>query len=147
MKTERLEAADIAQLYKLWNEYSAAINSEDAERWIELWCENGIKMLADAPPRIGKAQIRNFIQSQFDLLQINLSLNLEVIRVIGDQAYTHGTFQSVETLKEGMGETPIQRSGKFMTVLEKQADGCWKILVDCFNYSVGEDGDKFNSDL
>ena len=135
MRTERVEAADVAQIYKLWNEYSAAISSKDLERWMALWSENGIQMPPDAPQCSGKAQIQEFLQAQFDQSLTKLSINPEVVRILDDRAYTHGSFISMVTSKEGADKITIQRSGKFLTVLEKQADGSWKILIDCFNYT------------
>ncbi|MDJ0751883.1 MAG: hypothetical protein QNJ45_00080 [Ardenticatenaceae bacterium] len=54
------------------------------------------------------------------------------VEVLGNQAYSHGTYGYTLTPKEG-GDT-MRIDGKFLTVFEKQPDGSWKMLVDCFNY-------------
>jgi ketosteroid isomerase-like protein len=46
-------------------------------------------------------------------------------------------------LKPKEGGEATNGSGKYLTILEKQIDGSWKVAVDCFNYnaplgSVGE---------
>jgi len=47
----------------------------------------------------------------------------------GDMGYTTGTYKlTVE--QEG---TPMVEVGKYVTVWRKQADGSWKVVVDCFN--------------
>jgi ketosteroid isomerase-like protein len=134
MKPERLKAADVAQIYKLWNEYSAGINSENLEHWIALWCKDGIQMPPDTPQRTGKDEIRKLEQIQFDKLERKLSVNPEVVHIFGELAYTHGTFISQVMPKNVEDKTTIRRTGKFLTILEKQGNGSWKILVDCFNY-------------
>lgn len=140
MKTERLKASDMAKIYKLWNEYAAAINDEDTERWSALWCNNAVRMPPDAPQSLGKEQIQKLSQFQIDHFHTKLSINPEVVCILGDKAYTYGTFTSVATPKQAAHEGEFQRNGKFLTILEKQADGSWKILIDCYNYGRLEAG-------
>jgi len=144
MRTERLEATDVAQIYKLWKEYCAAINSKNVERWIALWCNDGIQMQPDAPQRFGIEQIQKLIRSQFDQSHTKLSIDTEVVCVFGDQAYSHGAFSSLATSRRG-GTKRI--FGKFLTVLKKQDDGAWRILVNCFNYDSAKEQDDYNSNL
>jgi uncharacterized protein (TIGR02246 family) len=131
---ERSQLADIARIDELWRAYAAAVNDGDLENWISLWIDEGIQMPPAAPRRIGKEQIRAEMQTLFDRFDKQMTLHLEEIQVEGDQAYSHGTFDIVMTPK-GDGNT-IQGSGKFLTILQRQIDGSWKIAVDCFNYDV-----------
>jgi ketosteroid isomerase-like protein len=55
----------------------------------------------------------------------------EEVRILGDRAYSHGTYELEMAPKAG-GE-PQRYSGKFLDVLEKQIDGSWKIAIDCHN--------------
>jgi ketosteroid isomerase-like protein len=55
-------------------------------------------------------------------------------RILGDWAYSHGTYEFETAPKEG-GE-PRTCSGKFLHILEKQVDGSWKIATDCHNHST-----------
>jgi ketosteroid isomerase-like protein len=55
----------------------------------------------------------------------------EEVRVAGDWAYSRGTYSATLTPKAG-GE-PREDSGKYLTILERQSDGSWKIARDCFN--------------
>jgi uncharacterized protein (TIGR02246 family) len=91
-------------------------------------------MAPDEPPRVGKEQIRAAMQPAFDLLIMsNMIINTGEVRILGDQAYSHGTYTFETTPKEG-GET-TSFSGKFLDILEKQIDGTWKIAIDCHNYN------------
>jgi uncharacterized protein (TIGR02246 family) len=129
---ERVQVVDVAQVYELWNEYADALNAGDLERWISLWIEDGIQMLPGTPRRIGKAQIRRGMQPMFDRFDIhNMILEPEEVRILGDRAYSHGSYEFEMAPKQG-GE-PRSCSGKFLDILEKQVDGSWKIAIDSHN--------------
>ena len=131
---ERTKVSDVAQIYELWNEYAAAAHAGDLERWMSLWIDDGIQMAPDAPRRVGKEQIRAGMQPGFDLfIMSNMVINTEEVQILGDQAYSHGTYTFEMTPKEG-GET-TSLSGRFLDILEKQADGSWKMAIDCHNYN------------
>ena len=131
---ERAQIADVAQVYQLWNEVAAACHAGDLERWLSLWIEDGIQMAPDAPRRLGKAQIRAGMQPGFDhFIMSDMIINTEEVRVMGDRAYSHGTYTFDMVPKEG-GET-MAISGKFLDILVKQADGSWKMAIDCHNYN------------
>jgi uncharacterized protein (TIGR02246 family) len=129
---ERVEVLDVAQVYELWNEYAAAASEGDIERWLSLWIDDGIQMLPGAPRRVGKADIRRGMQPLFDLFVTRTALiEPEEVQILGDRAYSHGTYSLDMAPKEG-GE-PFRYSGQFLGILEKQADGSWKIAIDCRN--------------
>lgn len=123
------DAATIRQIYV---EYSAAVNAGDTERWITLWDEDGRQMFPDAPMRIGKDAIQAAMAPAFEAIDFQeFVINPDGVEVLGEQAYSHGTYSYVMTPKAGGDTTPF--SGKFLTVFKKQSDGSWKILLDCFN--------------
>ena len=131
---ERTKVSDVAQIYELWNEYAAAANAGDLEHWMSLWTDEGIQMAPDAPRRVGKEQIRVAMQPGFDLfIMSDMVINTEEVQILGDKAYSHGTYTFDMTPKEG-GET-TSLSGKFLDILEKQVDGSWKMAIDCHNYN------------
>ena len=131
---ERNMASDVAKVYEVWNEYTAACHAGDLERWMSLWIEDAIQMPPDVPRRVGVEQIRSGMQPGFDLFDMkNMIIQTDEVRILGDQAYSHGTYTFDMTPKEG-GET-MSISGKFLDILEKQVDGSWKIAIDCHNYN------------
>jgi ketosteroid isomerase-like protein len=74
------------------------------------------------------------MQPRFELFTMrNTIINTEEVCVLGDRAYSHGTYTYEMTPKEG-GEIRFI-SGKFLDILEKQVDGSWKIAIDCHNYN------------
>ena len=131
---ERIKNTDVALIYELWDEYATAVSTGDAERWINLWIEDGIQLPPDAPSNIGVKKIRDANQSGFDQTDSEMTIHTDEVRVLGDRAYSHGTFEVAFTPKEG-GDT-TEANGKFLAILEKQVDGSWKIAVDCFNFDA-----------
>ena len=131
---ERTKNTDVAQIYELWNEYAAAWHAGDMERWIALWTDDGIQMPPGAPRNVGKEQIRTANQPGMDQNDYEMTINPDQVQVLGDRAYSHGLGGFTMTPKEG-GDT-VEFIGKFLTILEKQVDGSWKIAIDCFNYNA-----------
>ena len=132
---ERFQVSDVAQIYELWNEYAAAATDGDMERWISLWTDDGIQMPPGAPRRVGKKRIQSEMQPVFDFYDTSeMSIHIEEVRILGDRAYSHGTYEFIVTPKEG-GET-TSYSGTFLNILEKQVDGSWKFAIDCHNYDA-----------
>jgi ketosteroid isomerase-like protein len=54
---------------------------------------------------------------------------------VRERAYSHGTYAFTMTSRREGGDT-LEISGKFLTILEKQVDGSWKIAIDRFNYDA-----------
>jgi uncharacterized protein (TIGR02246 family) len=133
--SERVQVADVAQVYQLWNDVAAAANDGEPERWLALWIDRGIQMAPGAPRRVGKDEIRREMQPLFDRFHTtNMLIHIEEVRILGERAYAHGTYEFKIVPREG-GETRSY-SGKFLDILEKQVDGSWKIAIDCHNYNT-----------
>ena len=125
---------DVAAVEKLFEAYSTSINAGNFERWISNWTEDGKQYFPDAQPRYGKAQITAEMQPLFDMFDFfGFAIHVDEVYVFGEQAYGHGTYGYSMQPKEGGETTTI--SGKYLTIFKKQADGRWKILIDCFNYN------------
>jgi uncharacterized protein (TIGR02246 family) len=129
---ERVQVADVNQIYELWKSYADAANEGDMERWMDLWIEDAIQMPPGAPSRVGKAEIRRAMQPLFERSRSSkMTIQPEEVRILGDLAYSHGTY-AIEMAPRQDGETETC-SGKFLDILAKQADGSWKIAIDCRN--------------
>ena len=99
---------------------------------MSLWVDDGKRMAPNAPASVGLDQIRVAVEPLFELFDFEeFNVNLDEVRILGDRAYSHGAFAFSMTPLAG-GDL-IEDSGKFLTILDKQADGSWKIAVDCFN--------------
>ncbi len=125
--------ADISAINSVLDRYASSINAGDIDQWISLWADDGIQMAPDAPAVIGKEQIRAKNESIFPQFIFKMAITNEEVRVGGDWAFSrgNGTF----SMTPRGGET-IEIDGKYLTILERQADGSWKIAIDCFNSNV-----------
>lgn len=126
--------ADVAAINEIWNQYASSVISGDLDTWISMWTDSGIQMAPDAPAVIGKEQIRAKYESIFPQFIFKMAITNKEIRVAGDWAFSRGTYSASMTPKAG-GET-IEIDGKYLTILEKQTDGSWKIIRDCSNSNV-----------
>ncbi len=122
---------DIAAINELWIQYAGSLNSGDIDSWISLWTDNGIQMAPDAPAVIGKEQIRAKFESMFAKFILNIVITNKEVRVAGDLAFSRGTY-TLSLTPKAEGET-IMIDGKYLSIMERQTDGSWKILRDCFN--------------
>jgi uncharacterized protein (TIGR02246 family) len=131
------QAEDVAKVKEVWNEYSASLNNEDFERWIALWIDDGIQQPPDEPRYVGIEQISQANKPAFELFVYDdFHIDPAGIQILGDTAYSHGTYGFSMAPVEG-GDT-VDVTGKFLTILEKQDDGSWKLAIDTFNYSPSE---------
>jgi uncharacterized protein (TIGR02246 family) len=127
----RIHVSDETAIHALWQEYAASATAGDLDRWIALWSEEGIQLAPDAARRMGREVIRGEMKPLFDLFDTEMAVYPDEIQVLGEQAYTHGTYEFVTRPKEGGDSTKVK--GKFLTILRKEAGDSWKILIDCFN--------------
>ena len=126
--------ADITAIEEMLNQYGVACNTGDFDLWISLWADDGIQMPPGATARIGKAQILEAMKPLFDQMTLDIAItSIEETKVYGDLGLTHCNYTLAVTPKAG-GETIIAMpDGKALTLYERQTDGSWKIVYDCFN--------------
>ena len=125
---------DIAAIKELWNKYDVAYETGDFDSWISLWADDGVQMVPDMPARIGKAQIRELMKPLFDQMTLDINItSCTEVEVHGDLAWTHCNYTFTATSKAS-GETYMAMpDGKALTLFERQTDGSWKFIYDCFN--------------
>jgi len=126
--------ADIAAIEEIWDNYALGMITGDLDLWMSLYTDDTIKMLPDEPAVFGKENLRTSMKPLFDNFTIEMAIYNEEVQVAGDWAFSRGTFTATLTPKEG-GE-PLYMDGKYLDILERQADGSWKIARDCFNSNV-----------
>ena len=115
----------------IWKEYAVSLNEGDLERWLALWTEDGIQMPPDEAAIAGKDNIRARNEAVLDKFTFEIGITNQEIETAGDLAYSRGTYKARLMPKEG--GRPISIDGKYLTILERQPDGSWKIHRDIFN--------------
>ena len=129
--------ADITAIKEMLNRYALITNAGDWDRWISLWADDGVQMPPDDPARIGKEQIRAGMKPLFDQLNLDIVIqSIEDARIYGDLGFTRCIYTLKATPKAGGETIDVMPEGKALTLYERQPDGSWKIVCDCFNSST-----------
>ncbi|MFC1830995.1 YybH family protein [Thermodesulfobacteriota bacterium] len=118
-----------AAVEEIFDTYSSTNMKKDAEGWIALWDEEGIKMVPDLPSIYGKSAIGEFKHKKSQIPdEMDMSIKVEDAQIAGDFGFAHGTY-FVSVTPKGGGAVK-SKEGKFLTIFKKQADGSWKIYRD-----------------
>ena len=129
--------SDITALKEMLNQYAVGCNTGDFDLWISLWADDGVQMPPDTPTRTGKEQIREGTKPGFDQMTLDITIHsIEDVKVYGDLGLTRCTYTSKSTPKAGGETITTTPDGKALTLYERQSDGSWKIIYDCFNSNV-----------
>ncbi len=110
---------------KAWSE-----SVDDTDAFISFFADGAHFMPFGAPLAQGDA-IRTTWEGLVSMpgFGIEWQATAAEVAVSGDIGYTIGTFE----LTAEQDGTAMRTEGKFLTVWRKQADGSWKVQVDCFN--------------
>jgi uncharacterized protein (TIGR02246 family) len=135
-KGEPMET-DSAAIKEVLNQYAVAVNSGDFDLWMSLWADDGTQMPPNEPVHVGKEQIREANKPAFDAMDLEITIDsIEEAKVYGDLGLTRCAYTLKATPKAGGEEIVVEPDGKALTLYERQPDGSWKIVYDCFNSNV-----------
>jgi ketosteroid isomerase-like protein len=127
---ERVEAGglsdeDVAAVRATLESLVQTTLAEDWAAWESNWTEDAVTMYAHGPATEGRAAVRESWQSA-NITEF--AVTPTVIDGRDGLAYVRGAYSlTVDT--EAMPE-PITDRGKFLLILEEQADGSWAIAID-----------------
>ncbi len=129
--------SDITALKEMLNQYAIGCNTGDFDLLISLWADDGVQMPPDVPARIGKEQIREAMKPSFDQMTLELiNHSIDDAKVYGDFGLTRVTYSLKMTPKAGGETINTMSDGKALLLFERQSDGSWKIIYDCFYSNV-----------
>jgi uncharacterized protein (TIGR02246 family) len=129
--------ADVTAIKEMLNRYALITNAGDWDRWISLWADDGVQMPPDDRARVGKEQIRAGMKPLFDQMALDIVIqSIEDARIYGDLGFTRCIYTLKATPKAGGETIDVMPEGKALTLYERQPDGSWKIVYDCFNSST-----------
>jgi uncharacterized protein (TIGR02246 family) len=122
--TEQTEQAEAQMLHDRIMDTRFMIMDGDHAGYVKTFDENGVLLIHKRSPYIGHEGLTEFFQPMFSNNTIaNRVHKIEEVRVSGDMAFAWGYFSDDFTPKSG-GETQA-RSGKFLVVFKKNANGEW----------------------
>jgi uncharacterized protein (TIGR02246 family) len=99
--------------------YLNAVNNGDADTVAALHTENSMSMPAGMPSVVGRESIREIMEASLSAIPPDLQFEFEAkeIRIADGWAVERG-------ITPALGPFP---SGKYVTLYEREADGCWRI--------------------
>jgi ketosteroid isomerase-like protein len=110
--------------------YIQATLAGDCDAQNATFAENAVVLPQDQPTVEGRAAIKAACEAEEATIQDFTLTSLEVDGY-GDLAFDRGTWS--ETIVTEDMEEPLTLTGKYLTILRKQADGSWLVTVDIWN--------------
>jgi uncharacterized protein (TIGR02246 family) len=126
-------AADTSGVDKIREAFMEAFIASDAARVADLYTADAVIMPQNQPAMTGHDAILNYNKGFFDTFNAKLTLTPEETKIFGDMAFDRGTYTMELTPKAG--GAAIMDDGKYLVLLQHQADGSWKVFRDIDNSS------------
>ncbi len=123
---------DLAAIAKVRDAYAAAMGAADAAALANLYTEDGISQTNQMATQTGRAAIEEGQKAAFSQVSFSgMEIMPEETHTIGNIGYERGRYKMTVTPKAG-GE-PATQQGRYMLVLQKGADGIWRVARDMDN--------------
>src|SRR3989442_4345601 len=119
-----------AAVRKVSQDWALACNTKQLDDLVELYATDAIVLRPNVPPVRGTAAIREFFFAALDAGLGEVELDPLRVEVFGDMAYEAGRCKMLVPF--AMGKRREER-GKYLVVLNRQAGGEWKAIVDCWS--------------
>ena len=116
------------------NEFISAFNSGDAAKVASLYATDAVVMPTHQPVITGRDAIQNYNKTFFETFTATINISPIETKVFGDRALDRGTYTMQLTPKAG--GSPIMDEGKYLVLLQRQADGSWKLTHDIDNTNM-----------
>lgn len=126
--------ADKAAIENLWANYSKYAMEGNFDAFLALHDHDAYKMPQNQPMFqlwVVADTMRASWSKRVQMNTMRMSIEPKEIVILGDYAYSMGTYTQILTPKAGGPQTVF--NGKFLDVLHKDANGNWEILRDCYN--------------
>jgi uncharacterized protein (TIGR02246 family) len=110
-------------------EFGAAMKRGDAAAIASMFTEDGEYIVAAAKGfTTGRAAIEGLFAARFKAGRfIEVAITTVSVQVAGDTAYETGTNRVVVQAGDA---PPVTRTGRYLTVWQRQPDGVWRIRID-----------------
>ena len=128
-KSENYGRAETA-VRRLSQDWAIACNTRHLEDVLDLYGSDAIMYRSNQPVVRGPAALREFFVAALDAGLGEAALETARVEIAGDMAYEAGKFTA---LVPGAGGKRREERGKFVRVFSKDAEGDWKITVDCWS--------------
>ena len=124
--------ADVQAIKGMDAAFDKPYNAGNAEALVSAnYANDAVSMGPNQKILVGKDAIRTSFQKDFDQFSSDVRDVTEDVRVSGNLAVSRGTYEGKTSLKAGGFSS--QDKGKWVTALQRQPDGSWKIFYEIFN--------------
>jgi uncharacterized protein (TIGR02246 family) len=124
---------DLNAIERVRNAHVVALNDDDAEAWVAQFTHDGVQMPPYAPANVGTKMIATWSQSFLAQFRVMFALAVEEVRVLGEWAFERGEYTI--SLHPKPGGPPIQDTGKYITLYQRQPGDTWRMARDIWNSS------------
>jgi len=125
---------DIAALGAIRDGYVKAFNAADANAIGALYTSDAIAMPGHNATLTGQAAIVAYNQGLFDHMTARIEITPDETRTMGNFGFDRGRYKLTMTPKAG--GPAVSDEGRYIVMLEKGANGSWKVTRDIDNSSV-----------
>jgi uncharacterized protein (TIGR02246 family) len=125
---------DLQAIDEVRDAHVAALNAGDAEAWAAQFTDDGVQMPPNAPANVGRAMIGSWSQAFLDHFRVQFALSVDEVRVLDEWALERGEYTI--SLHPKAGGPPMQDSGKYITVYQRDAGATWRMARDIWNSST-----------
>jgi uncharacterized protein (TIGR02246 family) len=124
-----LPQTDLRKIDEATQTAMKAALAKDFATWAALFLDDAVVNPPNEPAVKGRTAIRAWLEKFPPMTEFKL--NNVMVEGREDLAYVLGTYTM--TIAPPGAPGPVKDSGKFVTVLRKQADGQWLVAVDMFS--------------
>jgi uncharacterized protein (TIGR02246 family) len=117
-------------LRKVTQDWASACNTKQLEDLVELYVPDAMVLRPNVPAVRGTAAIREFFFGVLDAGMSDVELDPLRVETFGDCGYEAGRCKSL--IPVAMGRRREER-GKYVVMLNRQANGEWKIVADSWS--------------
>ena len=123
---------DKAAIDKTRSQYAGAWRAGSAARVAALYADDAIVLYPNQSAVAGRAAILAYFKAFYDqYAPETFALTSDEIRIAGKWAFDRGSYRLTMSLRGGGPR--IEDHGKYLVILERQADGSWKVARDMDN--------------
>ena len=115
-------------------DFALACNTKQLDDIVDLYGPDAIILRPNVPPIRGTAAIREFFVVALDSGLGEVEMEPLRLELFGDIAYEAGRYKML--VAAAMGKRREER-GKYLTVVQRQANGDWKLVADCLSSDLG----------
>ena len=119
-----------AAVRAITHEWVLACNTKHLDDLLELYLPDALVMRSNYPAIRGAAAVREFFFSALDAGLGEVEIEPLRVDVAGDMAYEGGRFKAL--IPSSTGKRREER-GKYLWVVQKQANGEWRVAADCWS--------------